>query len=210
MQRSVAVIIFNSESNEKDDLKTITDTFYRLNMTVVVLKNKTAKQIQDTVIELTEMDPDEILDILFVIHAKQVKTWDKKFSTYDRKIFDLYDNILFFLLEVEEFEDKPKIIIFKVCGCDNEEDLVPYKPEKKVSPRSYGLSTLIIWANNDNFITEFFKDLGENRNLLTATENKRSTKLNERIFFLISHHRCRSTNNSLGAISFFFIYLLKI
>lgn len=170
MQRSVAVIIFNSDSNEKDNLQTITETFHRLNMTVAVLKNKTAKEIQEAVIELTQMDPDEVLDIIFVIHAKQVQKWDRKFSTVDRKIFDLYNNIIYFLLEVEEFEDKPKIIIFKVCGSDNEEDLVPYK-EKEISPRSTGLNTEIIWSHNDNFIMKFFKDLGQHRNLSRATEN---------------------------------------
>lgn len=172
MPSSKAVIIFNEKTENRDKLKTISNTFYRLNMTVCTLVNKTAEEIQEAVVQLSQMDPDEILDIIFVIHAEQVNEWDRKFSTVDRKIMDLYNNIINYLLEVEEFKDKPKIIIFKVCGRDVGDDLVPFNPDKEFRCVDYGSMSDIVWSNKDEFIDEFFNELAVNRSLSKTIENK--------------------------------------
>ncbi|XP_055854573.1 uncharacterized protein LOC129918202 [Episyrphus balteatus] len=172
MKRSVAVIIFNEESERRDELKIITNTFYRMNMLVEVLVNKPAEEIQKAIVELTEMDGDEIIDIIFVIHAKQVNDYERKFSTIDGKIFDLYKNIINYLLEVRDFKEKQKYIIFKVNGRDdNSDNLVPFESDREFRCISYGLRTSIVWSEEEEFIKKFFKDLGDHRNVSTALQN---------------------------------------
>lgn len=174
MPNSKAIIIFNEESEKRDDLKTISNTLHRLNMSVNVLVNKPAEEIQQAVIELTQMDPNEVLDIVFVINAKQVKEWDRRFSTVDRKIIDLYNNIIYYILEIEEFVKMPKIIIFKVSGRDNGDDLTGFNLDKEYRQLDYGRNCVTIWSYEDEFIEKFFKDLAKHRNL-TKTMKKMSS-----------------------------------
>ncbi|XP_055902680.1 uncharacterized protein LOC129938888 isoform X1 [Eupeodes corollae] len=168
MQRTIAVIIFNEESDNRDKLEVITNTFYSLNMTLKVLVNKTAKEIKDAVEKLTTIDEEDILDIIFFIYAKQANNSNTKFSTVDRKTMDLYDNIINYLLEVEDFEDKQKIIIFNINGHDNKSDLKAYDPEKQFKCAFYGVYTYILMSDSENFIDLIFPELVDHRNLSRA------------------------------------------
>ncbi|XP_055902681.1 uncharacterized protein LOC129938888 isoform X2 [Eupeodes corollae] len=73
MQRTIAVIIFNEESDNRDKLEVITNTFYSLNMTLKVLVNKTAKEIKDAVEKFEDFEDKQKI-IIFNINGHDNKS----------------------------------------------------------------------------------------------------------------------------------------